>query len=814
MSIGEKGLHRWQAADSRRTLVCRSLQSAGIELDYIHETSDPLVWGLFVHLPQSMAEVFATQREILVWATFRVNSTTAALQDAFNLLGRDQVRLSRDVLIVFCLNSSVAKELSDAAKEIETTVAVLPEAALYNCRPQGSAELIEILRPRLYSRDLYDHKLPVTRSNDFFGRNAILDSLRREIRSGQSHIGIFGLRKIGKTSLVNRLGTALHNDGAVTVAHIDLQRVVAINPSAAYVLWHIGEALFDDNRRLQRSSLRRLFGLHEVFTDIPKPEQVWELFDHDIRVLMSIQTGPIVIILDEIERIFPTDAASVWAKDFVRLWQLLRGIDQETPGRMKFVISGTNPRCVEDHAVLGVDNPIYNYFTVSYLGPLQQSEGVELLSTYGRRMGLNWSANAMRRALEDTGGHPAILRTYASMMHRKFTPRNKPVTPDVDNAQEIAHDLLVQEGPLLAQIVAILEDQYRDEFEILNTLALGRVREFRELAREFPDDTAHLMGYGLCQTPTKATRLDIQLLQTYLQERERAQVKAVRGGPPDFVGLVIDDEYEILSLVSGSGGYADVYKAARRGTSTTGSSGHAAIKILRYGKLSILEREVETLQAMSHPNIVQVLGSGRLPDGHVYLAMEYLEGQTLRSYCAASARPSEARLLNWTASLLDALFHMHPKTREIRAMRAKGATSEQSLQDLLEARYGYVHRDIKPENIVITSRGPVLIDFNISVRASSPVLTVSSTPGYLPYPPIGGSWSPTIDLYQLGLTLLQVAAGAEFTGDNIDDLLAMAADNCKPRTVAVLTGLLDAPSDGYQTAYTARRAAAAALDAL
>src|SRR5262245_58534392 len=122
MPVADKRLQRWQNADSRRTLVCRSLQKAGIEIDHIHVTPDPLVWGLFVELPQSMAEIFATRREILVWATFRPNSTSAALQDAFDLLGRDQVRLSRDILIVFCLNSSVAQELSNAAKEVQTTV--------------------------------------------------------------------------------------------------------------------------------------------------------------------------------------------------------------------------------------------------------------------------------------------------------------------------------------------------------------------------------------------------------------------------------------------------------------------------------------------------------------------------------------------------------------------------------------------------------------------------------------------------------------------------------------------------------------------
>jgi len=816
MSVEEQILRRWQAADPRRTLVCRSLQAAAVRIDHLHETDDPLVWGLFVRLPQSMAELFATQREILVWASFRQNSNAPALQEAFDLLGH-QVRLSRDVLVAFCLNSAVAKELSDAAKHMQTIVAVLPESALYNCAPQGNAELIDVLRPRLYSRDLYDHKPPVTRSNDFFGRNKILDSLRREVRSGQSHIGIFGLRKIGKTSLVNRLGSALRADGVSTVAHIDLQRVVAINPSAPYVLWHIGEALFDDNRRLQKSPDLRLFGRHELFSEVVAPEHVWELFDHDIRVLMSLQPGPIVMMLDEIERIFPSDSGSAWAKDFVRLWQLLRGIDQETPGRLKFVISGTNPRCVEDHAVFGVDNPIYNYFTISYLGPLKESEGVELLSSYGRRMGLHWSANAMRRALADTGGHPAILRTYASMMHRRFTPRDKPVTPNDDDAQEVARDFLVQEGPLLAQIVAILEDQYRDEFEILNTLALGQVHEYRELARAFPDDTAHLMGYGLCGPPAKTTHLNIQLLQTYLQQRAEANARASRSSSPDIIGLLIDDEYEIQSLVSGSGGFADVYKAVRQDEAAPGLEGFAAIKVLRRGQLSILEREVETLQAMNHRNIVKVMGSGRLPDGRVYLAMEYLDGQTLRSYCSASARPSEARLLSWAADLLDALYHMHPKQREIREIRAKRARNgdaDESFHDLLAARYGYVHRDIKPENIIITGRGPVLIDFNISVKASSPIVTYSATPGYLPNVSLGNSWSPTVDLYQLGLTLLQAAAGAGFTGDNKGDLLVMAADVCGRRTMDVLKNLLEAHSRGYKTAYTARRAAVAARSSL
>jgi serine/threonine-protein kinase len=325
------------------------------------------------------------------------------------------------------------------------------------------------------------------------------------------------------------------------------------------------------------------------------------------------------------------------------------------------------------------------------------------------------------------------------------------------------------------------------------------------------------MGYGLCGAPDKTTHLNIALLQTYLQQRAEASRRASRSSSPDIIGQIIDDEYEIQSLVSGSGGFADVYKAARRGGTSPRPEAFAAIKVLRGGQLSILEREVETLQAISHRNIVQVLGSGRLPDGRVYLAMEYLDGQPLRSYCSASARPSEPRLLSWAADLLDALYHMHPKQREIREIRLKRARSAdagESFRDLLAARYGYVHRDIKPENIIITGRGPVLIDFNISVKASSPIVTYSATPGYLPDTSLGSSWSPTVDLYQLGLTLLQAASGAGFTGDNKDDLLVMAADVCGRRTMDILKNLLEAHSRGYKSAYTARRAAVAARSSL
>lgn len=128
------------------------------------------------------------------------------------------------------------------------------------------------------------------------------------------------------------------------------------------------------------------------------------------------------------------------------------------------------------------------------------------------------------------------------------------------------------------------------------------------------------------------------------------------------------------------------------------------------------------------------------------------------------------------------------------------------MQESLESRYGYIHRDIKPENVIVNdARGPVLIDFNISVRVSTPVLTISATPGYLPPTLIGTTWSPRIDLYQLGITLLQVAAGDFIDESNRDDLVTIMRSTVSPRTATFIEKLVKLDDTGYRTAFVARR---------
>lgn len=814
MPVPRRAIANWRGSDPARNLVADVFQAATIEIDYIHEVRDDLlIWGLLLQLPQDLAEIIGTQREVLLWGSLHKTSQARDVEAAVAFMRRHNVRCSQEVMIFISDDPKGMPVIQEAAESAGLTLLILTVSSLREFRPRGPRALADAIRVGLFARDLYDLRSPVTHGADFFGRTALLRQLDRTIAQGQSHVALFGLRKIGKTSFILRLREVLRSREAGLIAQADLQRSNAINPTAEYLLWHLGESLWDGNRRVRSTPGFKLFGRFETYSEVPDKTTIFELFDHDLRLLHDRVRLPVIVMLDEIERMFPTSPDSQWRMDFIRFWQLLRGYDQERPGTLKFVISGTNPQCVESHAVYGDDNPIYSYFSITYLGPFSESEAGDLLQAYGSRMGLDWKTPVVSRAFNDTGGHPALLRTFASMMHRASHPRQQAVAPTTEEARDVSARFLTEQGPLLAQIVAILEDQYADEFEILRTLALGRVHEFRDMARAFPEDTAHLIGYGLCDQPEQTTRVRSQLLQTYLQRREQGAKDARQtGSASDLLDLQVDGRYVVESVISSDGGFADVYRA-RNIASGASSLSHVALKVLRHGRLSVLEREVEVLQAFEHPNIVRFIDAGRLETGAVYLAMEFLDGMTLRSYCEAATRPSEHTLMNWMTQLLDALVHIHPKESELRRLRAQ-SNDDETLQELLESRYGYVHRDIKPENIIVTKRGPVLVDFNISSRVSVAVETLSATPGYLPPELIGTSWSPRVDLHQLGITMLQAAAGDGLVGDNRDDLVLVMRSTVSSKTADLIEKLMDTSAAGYQTAFTARRDAQRILDHL
>ena len=207
--------------------------------------------------------------------------------------------------------------------------------------------------------------------------------------------------------------------------------------------------------------------------------------------------------------------------------------------------------------------------------------------------------------------------------------------------------------------------------------------------------------------------------------------------------------YTILSPL-GAGGMGEVYRAhdIKLGRDV-------ALKVLPQGladdpeRRARLLREARAAAALNHPNICTIHDVGEA-EGHVYIAMEVVEGQPLNRRLDPGPMPSE-EVVRYALQLADALAHAHDR--------------------------GVVHRDLKSANVMVTPEGRVkVLDFGLARRLSGEALVEATTRshqtltlpgailGTLPYmAPEQLRGQPTdarSDVWALGVVLYEMAAGA------------------------------------------------------
>jgi len=787
-----------------RRRMAKVLRKAGFSIVRV-EVMSREIWCLHLKPDRGLRDLLATSRQILFWVAEHDELQVDHIINASRYIIEKRPLFSEILAIIASRDSGTRRMVEEVGEKLQTPFAGFSIKEFSGFLPFGQTDFLRALQTQFFTRDLYRRSLAITSPASFFGRKSIVNELLAHLRQGTAHVGLFGLRKMGKTSVLYRLLDSLRTSGVALTAHIDVQLIDAINPTASYFLRSVGDQLLDANPSARQIEGLKLFGREGSPHRAISENEVFELFAHDLKAVLAETRTKVIILFDEIERMSPEASRSKWGDSFIRIWRLLRGLDQTYPDRLGFFVTGTNPQCIEANTFAGQENPVYNYFSRYYLSPLDQAECEELLTKLGTRMGLAWRPEVIESLSHQVGGHPFLLRSFASIIHRELSPRTTEVWVEPHLIPRLVDRFLLQHDSDLSQMVDVLRDQYNDEFWLLGILADGRVGEFRELVRSFPNEIGHLIGYGLIGKDLDNSGLQLEVLQTWLQRRRDRERTSIKIGESEQhpKGSQIG-KYKVLSSVGNAGGFACVYKAEDADGETV------ALKVLHEGSLAALEREIDVLANIDHQNIVKVLDYGSASnDGPLYLAMEFLEGRTLRAFCERSQRLPTNQLRTVLYQLLDALIHVHPDDERIEQLRRRQELDASDLAELNRARHGYVHRDIKPENIILHDlRGPVLIDFNISVKVLDPIRTQSGTPGYLPPDGLDGRWTPDVDLFQLGLTCLQVATGYPYdsTSNNLEDLREIARTEVPEPLRRVLLRLTEASrSERYASARAAQR---------
>jgi serine/threonine-protein kinase len=208
-------------------------------------------------------------------------------------------------------------------------------------------------------------------------------------------------------------------------------------------------------------------------------------------------------------------------------------------------------------------------------------------------------------------------------------------------------------------------------------------------------------------------------------------------------GSIVDERYRVLERI-GAGGMADVWLAEDQHLQR-----QVALKVLhsRFAQdREFVERfrlEAEAAAGLQHPNVVAVYDRGDV-DGTYYIAMQYLQGQTLKQLIDAGLAPDEA--VGLIRQVLEGARFAH--------------------------RHGVVHRDLKPQNVIVDAEGTATVtDFGIARAGVSEITqagAVMGTPHYLsPEQAQGQDVTAVSDLYSIGVMLYEaLTRRVPFEGDS------------------------------------------------
>ena len=373
-------------------------------------------------------------------------------------------------------------------------------------------QLRQLEEPYLIRADPYAEFKPIADPTWFYGREDLVRLLPTALAQGQ-HVGIFGLRKVGKTSLANQLRQRFVATPAV---FLDCQGLPA---KAESYFEAICQELYST---LKAQGIKRLPRLEKITDAEAFTRSILALFT---RWQQAGQREPFILILDEIDKFFPNPeirGREEILAEYVRVFRVLRGLAQSRQCLVVCVIAYRPVVNRQNVLTASVgENPMFNSFQEVFLGFLSAADSTALVREIGLWKNIVWEEGAAQRVFEFCGGHPLITRYFASHACKKGTVLKIDEGRVMETANELKKTLRKNEiGNYYKEAIWDLLSQ--EEQKLL--VRIGREEAQggfeRDLAHELEGALSNLENFGLVRSLDGQLRLTADLFRVWLQRRE------------------------------------------------------------------------------------------------------------------------------------------------------------------------------------------------------------------------------------------------------------------------------------------------------
>ncbi|MGO9430131.1 hypothetical protein [Rhodoblastus sp.] len=457
---------------------------------------------LFAQGTKRVRSILGIEREILILGTTFTDQQPRSVQFARLLIDESTGRLENTICIIVHQDPRGNSKLKKWGRE--DGLAVIPVYTASGILPRGQ-ELERTLSHELFTQDPFDVTGPVANDAQFFGRRTEAQELARKLQYG--HIrSCFGIRKIGKTSILHRvLREIKENYDAVTI-FVDCQRDDVFGLNASSLLHSIAQTL---------TGVRASGGSYAEVDASKSTDDIAES-SKKFQVALAEFDKPVIIAFDEIDYITPSNStAPHWRSGFLEFWRNVRAAYHaaaRNDRKVSLLISGVSSRWFSVESIDGTENAALAFVPEEYLSPLPRGAANAMIKNIGAMAGLRFEESALDAISSYCSDMPFWIRKACSFIHGKVETNIRPVELKA------------------AAVVPMLESYGRDEGGALAMVAMKHLfRVYPELREPTlamiankpklpPNILRTLNRYGICTSTGTLSGTMLRMALTMLSQ--------------------------------------------------------------------------------------------------------------------------------------------------------------------------------------------------------------------------------------------------------------------------------------------------------